>query len=311
MPNGEALPYPHLEFSGQATPAPYTHPRAGRGSDFLNPPRIRRDHAEYLLGQIAGARQEFTDGARRQLIEQELREYGLILSVESAAGFPLKFESLDRTRPPYSKDAIALLNIRTRYDDQRRRITCATIFVPFGKLRHLERWVIAYRDTDTRWGRPTNEDLIANIQRIGLAAIEALWTDSIAIPPPGERVWWEVWIRRGGFDWEAQFVSEVERLGLTMPQRRILLPEHIVRVVRATREELESSLRLLNTLAEIRQPRPCSSPVLEMSREEQSEMVNDAKSRVIPPAGNAPSVCILVQRYIDFLVVRMRLSVSA
>jgi hypothetical protein len=185
------------------------------------------------------------------------------------------------------------LNIRTRYDEQGRRITCASIFVPFGKLRHLERWVIAYRDTDTRWGRPTNEDLIANIQRIGFAAIEALWTDSIAIPPLGASAWWEVWIRRSGFDWEAQFVSEVERLGLTMPGRRILLPEYVVRVVRATREQLESSLRLLNTLAEIRQPRPCSSPILEMSREEQSEMVTDAKNRITPPTDDAPSVCIL------------------
>jgi hypothetical protein len=106
-------------------------------------------------------------------------------------------------------------------------------------------------------------------------------------------VWWEVWIRRGGFDWEAQFLTEVERLGLTVPERRIVLPEHIVRVVRGTREQLESSLRLLNTLAEIRQPRPCSSPVLEMSREEQSELVNEAKGRLIPPGANAPSVCLL------------------
>ena len=292
MPNGEAPSYPHLEYPGQATPAPYRHPRTGGSSDFPKPPRIRRDHAEYLLAQIASARQEFTNAARRQQIEQELREYGLILNVESEPGFPLKFESLDRARP-YGKETIALLNIRVRYDQQHRKITCASIFVPFGKLHELQSWVVGYRDRLSRWGRPTNEDLIANIQRIGLAAIEALWTDSIPIPPPRASVWWEVWIRRGGYDWEVQFVREVERLGLTVPQRRILLPEHVIRVVRATREQLESSLRLLNALAEIRQPRPCSSPVLEMSREEQSEMVNDAKSRVLPPTDNAPSVCIL------------------
>ncbi len=257
MPNGEALPYPHLEFSGQATAAPYTHPRAGGRSDFPKPPRTRRDHAEYLLSQIAGARREFTDIARRQEIERDLREYGLILNVESAPGFPLKFESLDRARPPYKKETIVLLNIRTRYDAQRRRITCASIFVPFGKLHQLEGWVIGYRDKDTRWGRPSGEDLIANIQRIG------------------------------------QFLSEVERLQLTMPHRRIVLPEHIVRLVRAAREELESSLSLLNTLAEIRQPRLCSSPVLEMSGPEQSELVDEAKGRLIPPPDNAPAVCVL------------------
>jgi Subtilase family len=106
-------------------------------------------------------------------------------------------------------------------------------------------------------------------------------------------VWWEVWIRRGGFDWEGQFLSEVERLQLTMPHRRIVLPEHIVRLVRAAREELESSLSLLNTLAEIRQPRLCSSPVLEMSGPEQSELVDEAKGRLIPPPDNAPAVCVL------------------
>ncbi len=293
MPNGGALPYPHLEFSGQATAAPYTHPQAGGRSDFPKPPRSRRDHAEYLLAQIAGAKQEFTDIARRQQIEQELREYGLILNLESEPSFPLKFESLDRARPPYGRETIVLLNVRVRYDEQHRKITCASIFVPFGKLHELESWVVGYRDRLSRWGRPSNEDLIANIRHIGLAAIEELWTDSAQIPSPGVNAWWEVWIRRGGFDWETQFLGEVERLGLTMPERRIVLPEHIVRLVYATREQLESSLRLLNTLAEIRRPRPCSSPVLEMSREEQSELVNDAKSRLTPPGESAPSVCIL------------------
>ena len=135
MPNGEALPYPHLEFSGQATASSYTHPQVGGGSDFRRPARVRRDHAQYLLGQIASARQEFTDLARRQQIEQDLREYGLLLNVESAPGFPLKFESLDRARPPYRKEMIVLLNVRTRYDEQRRKIILCFGFCSFRKTR--------------------------------------------------------------------------------------------------------------------------------------------------------------------------------
>src|SRR5258708_12043915 len=134
MGKGGALPYAHVEFSGQATVARYTHTEAGGRWDLPKPPRSRRDHAEYLLAQIAGAKQEFTDIARRQQIEQELREYGLILNLESEPSFPLKFESLDRARPPYGRETILLLNVPVPSDDHHRKITSPSIFVPFRKL---------------------------------------------------------------------------------------------------------------------------------------------------------------------------------
>ena len=194
---------------------------------------------------------------------------------------------------PGTRDAIVLLNVRTRYDEQNRKVTCASVFVPYGKLDRLERFVTDYRDKDTRRGRrDVREDLIANIRRFAFAAIEALWTDSIAIPHPDTNLWWEVWIRRGGFDWEGQFVAEAQRLELTVSKRRIQLPEHIVRLVLATRRQLESSLRFLNTLAEIRLPRVCSIPALEMAPE-QIEWIDGARRRIEVPAENAPSVCLL------------------
>ena len=218
---------------------------------------------------------------------------GLILNVESEPDFPLKFESLDRARATRKKDSIELLNLRRRRDEQGRLIMSASVFVPFGKLEHIEQWIVGYRDKDTRWGRPVLEDLIANIHRVSFAAIEALWTDSVPLPSPDTDGSWEVWIRRGAFDWEDQFLAESKRLRLTVPDRRIQLPEHVVRLVRATRQQLESSLRLLNTLAEIRQPRPCSRPILNMPSPEQREWIDEAKARIVPPSENAPTACLL------------------
>jgi hypothetical protein len=72
----------------------------------------------------------------------------------------------------------------------------ATVFVPEGTVSYFLDRLAAYVDTAGE-ATVTNRTLVDPIQSIRLATIEALWTDPPQeFPPAGQRVWWEVWLRR-------------------------------------------------------------------------------------------------------------------
>ncbi len=83
----------------------------------------------------------------------------------------LKFESLD-----VSTSGIELLNVRTMPNGS----VIAAVFVPDGKLKTFLKKVEDYADQQTKprkedgKSRPKNEDLVANIADIRVAALEAL-----------------------------------------------------------------------------------------------------------------------------------------
>ncbi|GAA5481316.1 hypothetical protein [Haloferula sargassicola] len=265
MPDDDHLRYPHIPFSGKAIPDSYTHPQAGGGSGFKRFDKNRVSQARTLLQGLTSARESFEEaGAAQQIAEEKLSDYGLILRIESEPGYPLKVESFDQIRATRKRDCIELLNSQTT-GSEGREITRAAVFVPYGKLTTFEGKVDNYGKGNPSHGPMTGDDLWANVRSIGYAALEALWTENLPLPAPDMDCWWEVWIRRGGFDWEAQFLGECEVKGIQTGNSRLQLPEHVVRPVRGTRAQLEGSLALLNCLAEVRSPRTCSLPLVEMA----------------------------------------------
>ncbi len=179
-------------------------------------------------------------------------------------------------------------------------MTKAAIFVPHGQLKVLRNKIAAYADstkdnqddTGTVTG-PRHAALLANIDSISVAAFEALWTDPEQLPPLDSLSWFEFWIRRDCKEWESQFDASCIALGLEPPGQKLLLPEHIVVVMRTTRTLLESSLDLLNTLSEVRLARPCSVGLTDLSGLEQEEWMDEALDRIHWPLEDAPAVCLI------------------
>ena len=80
----------------------------------------------------------------------------------------------------------------------------------------------------------------ANISSISVAAFEALWTDPEQPPTADALAWFELWIRRDDERWEAQLRQKFAAHNLEFPDLKLGLPEHVVIVVQATRETIES-----------------------------------------------------------------------
>jgi hypothetical protein len=95
------------------------------------PERDRRRHGRALRRQIEALKPAL-ESARRDQEEAGLEGgFGLQVEFESFPGIELAFESLARER-----SGIELLNVR--HDEE---LTCATVFVPDGKLAHFEKLV--------------------------------------------------------------------------------------------------------------------------------------------------------------------------
>jgi Nuclease-related domain len=106
---------------------------------------------------------------------------------------------------------------------------------------------------------------VANLQRVGRAAITSLWSEHEPIPEGNEPQWWQLWVRRTDQNWNV-FVHFAEVAGITVKGAPLRMPEHIVVVAKARRSQLESSLDLL----------PRRERSLQLAEDDAERVVGDA-----------------------------------
>lgn len=287
----------HLRFTVKPKALPYAG--TGRGNFDRYQREDRSQHVFHLRRQLMPISQEFSDVQEAREEQNLTSDFGLILNVTSEPGHPLNYGSLEKA-PTKTTLGIALLNIRhekTEFGE----VTHAAIFVPHGQLKVLEKKINDYadpsKDRKSENGEvtgPSNADLLNNIRSISVAALDALWTDPEALPEPEELTWFELWIRRDSrINWHAQLLKECARLNLEVPDQTLTLPDHIVVIAQAMRQQLEASLDLLNCLSEVRKARPCKLGLTDLTGQEQDEWIEMALERIQWPDGAAPAVCLL------------------
>lgn len=283
--------HPHIFTPNPATSEPFTSPKSGRGGLTL-PTRGRAEHADYLLARLHEAEPAAADRAAAQKAEGIDEGNGVYLIFKSAPGFELKFESLDVT-----KSGIELCTVR-RLDDGQVQ---ATVFVPDGKLGYFLKKITAYRDEDTkpakktRLTRPKNEDLVASISDIQLAALEALWTDLPELyPSPQQHTMWEVWLRRSDeIDHVARLREHAQKFDLNVGAQEIVFIDRAIVLVYGTGQNLSHSNDILGAIAEVRLAKTTADFFTAMTAIDQQAWVDDLIKRVRAPADGTPYLCLL------------------
>lgn len=289
MANGSEERHRHFILEGVTETEPYRS-RGGGGRPPI-PARDRSRHGGALRRQIDELRSEAE--AARDAQQAAGIEEGLGLQVEFRS-FPdveLAFESLARER-----QGIELSNVR--HEDDR---TCATVFVPDGKLDHFENLIRDYlaEKRDSAGRARDNQRLIDAIREIRTASLRALWTDDPeAFPTDGaESFWWEVWlpVRQDRTAVVAAFRRRAEVQGMETAQGEVRFPERTVLLVRASADRMQHSIVTLNGIAELRRAKETAEFFDSMSRDEQRERLDDLLARTRYPSddGDAPHVCLL------------------
>jgi hypothetical protein len=272
---------PHLYLRGSGRPETYT--------SKLKPPqrplpqRDRTTHAEGLRTAIIAALA--AADVRRMEREQAV--------APETPGFYLAFEI-----PPGSENAAELLENRRKQielvsvrQESENTPAMATVFVPDKAADHFLRKIEAYRTEDTKKGKPKNQELIARIQNVALAALRSLYTDDTALfPHAGERIWWEVWIRQGHLE---TFDSVARRLEVLAQPQKLVFPDREVRLVYG--DEFTVARLFLNSdaIAEIRLARDTPALFVDWTNVEQAAWAADLAGRLVIPEGCDVAVCML------------------
>ena len=284
MPDEMLPPLPHLRLVNRSEAQNY-QPRNGRGPALNIPERDRAVHGNALLNNLTALSPHIDQRrAARAAFELAVPE-GITIEFRSAPGFDLAFEKLDLVR-----SRIELLNVR-----EVNNSCLATCYVPDGKLDVLVSKVTAYINELTRFNKPKNAELVESIESIGLATIEALWTDDDSMPEGTGNIWWEVWIRTTGHTAQQSFnlfLDAAQILNIHVTQQRLEFPERVVTTIRATRAQLSQAVDLLNLIAEIRNAdRPPVVPH-ELTLAVQDAIAENIAGRIVV-GGDDVSVAIL------------------
>ena len=132
-------PFPHLKISSNRHQLQFI----GRGRGKFNRRQLSRDeHTVWLQKQIGQIEKRFEEEKERRVDLEAPEDFGLLLNIQSAPGYPLKLDSLEK-KPTKTLDGIYLLNVRYK-KTARGKITCAAVQVPFGQLKTLAKKIADY-----------------------------------------------------------------------------------------------------------------------------------------------------------------------
>ena len=273
-------PHFHVEGGGQAEP--YTSPRIVITG--LPPARVRAAHAQKLGNAIGTAVQQ----ARQNLAARDQNV------AEGEAGFYLEFEIPASERAAVEglenkPAAIELVAVRPIGEGD--EVVSATVFVPERSAEFFANKVNAYRDENTKTGKPKNEALVARIEDVRLAAVRSLFTDNMALfPQAGQPAWWEVWVRDGRL---GTFRQVAQRLGVAVKNHAISFPERDVVLALANEATMARLVDNTDAVAELRLAKDTPTLFLEMGSIEQADWAGNLVDRVEPADALAPAVCLL------------------
>ena len=287
MANGNGTKYRHFILSGTSETEAYRSPLRGKDPEIKA--QNRAQHGRKLRRQIDKLRSN-ADAARAVQHEAGVEE-GIQVEFESFPDIKRAFENLAREHW-----GIELLNIR-----RENNLTYATVFVPDGKLGHFERLIHNYliEKQDKNGKTIDNRKLIDTIREIRIASLRSLWTDAVEMFPTidDEPFWWEVWLPiRGNQEATAEaFGERAETLGMRVAQGSLMFPERTVLLVRASLEQMQGSLAILNNIAELRRAKETAEFFEGILIDEQNEWLNDLLARIRYPSKeeNVPCICLL------------------
>ncbi|MBN2563590.1 MAG: S8 family peptidase [Phycisphaerae bacterium] len=266
----------------------YTTPSRG-GGEFKTPPRDRRAHAEKLVNEVRQARKKAD--ALAEETGHVIRD--ICLEIFGEQDFDLKVESLEDLR----------LGVELRSVCRREKRLYATIYVPGGKLENFVRKITRYQFEDNqKSGRPKNEDLVAGISGIRFPILRSFWTDDEDLFPTSENesIWWEVWVRvEPSENPDAAFAAFVAAtadsdLRLSQSQHVVRFPERLVFLAFGSSAQwMAVFVPLLDRLAELRRAKEVPTEFLNLEASDQRAFVEDLAGRLVLPAMDAPTVCLL------------------
>lgn len=221
-----------------------------------------------------------------------LHAAGHLFGIFQRAGFDLALKQLEARR-----SGIRLLNVRTEGEGD-NKTTKATVYIPQNKSGHFLRKAIAYATEDNPpkadgTTTPENAPLIESIGDVRAAILESsFWQDSPDRLPADIPEWVEAWLSSEDLGVVEGFQSTCTSLSIELGEGMLTFPERTVRLILATRSQLEALIEHSDAIAEFRRAREVATFFVAQDNADQVEWVDELLTRT--SFQNANDVCVLV-----------------
>ncbi len=285
------LPHFFLGSTGQAEP--FTSRGGGGGGPDL-PELDRQAHGQKLMGELNEVK------AASKVIEESVGAdhisgpIGIQIEFKGLPDIELAFQSLANEQYQDAAKNIEIMNVVKREDS-----TVATIFVPEGKIGKLDQKITDYlEEKKNKNGDPIdNKALINTIDSIRQATLEALWTDDPEVFPQrdDETVWWEIWLPvRGNRQAIIEDFSRYSRAAeMEVSSSFVEFPERTVLLAKGSRQQLSSSVVIINSIAELRLAKETADFFDALPLADQRDWADELLERAEFSDESAVRICIL------------------
>lgn len=222
----------------------FTTPPLGGGGNENYPERRRQEHSQKLISQYIDILNEYDN--QQNVLNVNAQNSGMYLEFIAQEKYPLTSSPLDSP-----SKGIRLLNI---HDDN--EILKATVFVPNEHREYFLEKIRAYKDKDTRFGKPENEKLVVTIEEICLATVRSFWTCINCEIPSTSKVWVEAWLcnqdNQHIEDVEAEINQLSELYNIQMKSTQLIFPERIIKMLHVNYQDLVNLAKSCSYLSEFR-----------------------------------------------------------
>jgi len=262
--------------------------------------RNRAIHGNRIKDQIEGIRDRYELNQSVEIPDGLVRDDVIYVEFYSEWGFELKLEQLHSDTRGQYKILKVYKEERVLSESPESRYKVLVMLRKSGVehfLTKVENYLTRnYRNLPD--GNPLSQNLIANLNEIRLATLGSFWVDidSYSFPQSDQDVWWEVWFRRSVYD-QNKIDQQLEISGLNSSQKELIFPEHVIRMVKGTAQQLATSVFLLDSLAELRRPQEINDFITSenITYENEQEWLLDLISRIDPRSSedeNKTYVCL-------------------
>ncbi|MCB0737042.1 MAG: S8 family peptidase [Bacteroidetes bacterium] len=293
---------PHIKLNGFSSTRTYTSPKSGGGRAAIAQ-RNRNIHGNHIMAHLESISAKYEELQKQDLSSDLVKEDAIYVEFISDYNIELAFDSFEDNR---GHGKYHLLSVKKEIvengDIEAERYRALVMLTSKGIsafIQKVENYLDPNRDLnidnpDKR--KPSNQKLIANISDIKIATLRAFWTESeYPFPNEDESTWWEVWLRKSHLDQglagETKVIQQLEAIDAHVGSERLIFPEHVIRLVKATPHQLSKSLMFLDNLAELRKPKDTAEFFTRMSSLEEQEWIDELKER-IKPKHNQDSIAI-------------------
>ena len=275
---------PHILLEGRSEVFPYTSNSTGRGIAVranVNP----ETHGAMLKQDFEDAVEDF-DAAGDFVYISFTSDYDFYLDLDKLS------DTKGNLRLASFKEIISF-----DADGEEHMQIEATVYLNKKAISQFLKKLDAYITLKTKKGNPRNQSLIANIEQIKAATLESFWQEPGETFPAQDDVrWWEIWIARAtnedAEDAKQKLQEFIGDAQVTIGERLLIFPEHIVFLVRASAATMSQTILYSDQLSELREPRETAQFFTYLDKQEQQQWIDDLKGRIVNRRDNL-SICLL------------------